>query len=313
MPVERIPIVDREQWLALRRHDVTASTVGCLFPEVQHPYQTIAGLHAEKLGLEMPGPDPESAIIRRGTALEPVVAGEVGRLLPGWSISKCQHYLRDTERRIGATPDFDIIDNHGHRGVLQTKTVGSYAFKRQWGEADNPTPPFWITLQVVAEMMLASADFGLIGVLVIGDFAFDTHIIEVDRNSAAEGKIYRAVERFWAAMDAGECPELDYERDTDLVKLLYPQEVEGKTVDLRSDNHILELLDEREAAIDAASAAEKAKERINNEIRAKMGDAESAIVNGWKVTLKTTHQKEQVRKATSYRVLRATRQVEAGR
>ena len=104
--VDRIPITSREQWLELRKANVTASTVGALFGV--HPWQTIAGLHAEKCGMELPGPDPESAVIRRGNALETVVAAEVAKQQPEWRIRKNDLYLRDVHARIGATPDFWI-------------------------------------------------------------------------------------------------------------------------------------------------------------------------------------------------------------
>src|SRR5580765_3495221 len=100
--IERIPIASREEWLGLRKQDVTASAVGALFGV--HPWQTIAGLHAEKCGMEMPAPDPESAVIRRGNALENVVAAEVAKERPEWQIRKNDLYLRDPRARLGATP-----------------------------------------------------------------------------------------------------------------------------------------------------------------------------------------------------------------
>jgi predicted phage-related endonuclease len=286
MTTERIPITDREQWLGLRKQDVTASVVGALFGI--DPWQTIAGVHAEKMGLDLPGPNPESAVIRRGNALEPVVATEVAKLRPEWRLIKNTEYLRDPRARIGATPDFWIENDPRGRGVLQAKTVGSWKFEKEWACGEEWEPPRWIFLQVLTEMMLADAAFGAIGVLALGDFVFDTHIIEVPRHKQMEHKIRVAVHAFWQALDAGQAPTLDYERDGDLVKLMYPAAVPGKVIDLRGDNRIIELLETRELQAGFEKEAKMRKETAETEIREKIGDAELAIVPGWRVSLGKT-------------------------
>jgi predicted phage-related endonuclease len=306
--IERIPILSREQWLALRKPDVTASVVGALFG--CHPWQTIAGLHAEKCGMELPGPDPESSVLRRGNALEMVVAAEVAKLQPEWLITKATEYLRDPHVRFGATPDFWIDGDPRGRGCLQTKTIGSWKFKKEWRgeEDDEPTPPLWIILQNATEMMLADAAFGAIGVLVIGDYTFETHVIEVPRHKPSEHRIRVAVKCFWDALDAGQVPTIDPERDGELVKLMYPHEVEGKVIDLRGDNRMVELCEIRERHGAIMKTAEAAKKTAEVEMRTKLGDAELAIVPGWNVSLRTTHREERVQPATSFRVLRTTRE-----
>jgi len=308
MPVERIPITSREEWLELRKRDVTASTVGALFGV--HPWQTIASLHAEKCGLELPSPDPESSVIRRGNALEAVVAQEVAKQRPEWRIRKNDFYLRDAHARIGATADFWIDGDPRGLGVLQTKTIGSYAFKKYWAGdyGEDPTAPLWVILQNATEVMLADAAFGAIGVLVIGDYTFETHIIEVPRLKSVEHKIRVAVHSFWQALDAGQVPIIDPDRDGDLVKLMYPREVEGRVIDLRGDNRMCELCEIRARNAALIGTAEKAKKAAETEMRTKLGDAEIAMVQGWKVSLKTTHRPEVVQEAVDYRVLRSVRE-----
>ena len=141
MATQTIPITSREQWLLLRRADVTANPIGALFGDDCHPYRTIASLHAEKTGTNIPGPDPDSEVIERGTELEPFVAAKVAKLRPEWAVTKADHYLRDPDARIGCTPDY-YIDGPRGRGVLQCKTVGSPGESRaKWGERDAPRPP----------------------------------------------------------------------------------------------------------------------------------------------------------------------------
>jgi predicted phage-related endonuclease len=299
--IESIAIVDEAQWQALRKRDVTASTIACLFG--LHPYKTVGELHVEKSGIELPA-HAESSVVRRGRALEGVVAAEVQRVRPDWKITKATNYLRDTKRRIGATPDFYIEDD-GRRGVLQTKTVASSIYKKTWLEAGGM--PFWIGLQCVTEMMLDDADFGVVAALVVGDFEFALHLIDVPRHAATEKRIRDAVEEFWRKVDSGAPPTIDYERDGALLAAMYPHETPGKIVDLRTDNRIVELLEERTTLAASVDQVKEALDACNNEIKAKLGDAEAAIVQGWRLTFKEQHRKEYTVKPTSYRVLRITK------
>lgn len=313
--IERRPIdpspKGREQWLGWRRRDVTAGSTGALFGV--HPFQTIAGLYAEKMGMPLPGaPDPESAVIRRGNDLEDFVGAKVAKMRPQWRIDKNTEYLSDAHARIGATPDFWIEGDPRGLGVLQTKTVNPRDFRNKWcsDDSDEPVPPMWIILQNATEVMLADAAFGAVAVQVVGDYAWDTHIIEIPRHKPSEHKIRVAVNCFWQAFDAGQVPEIDYERDGALMALLYPREREGSIVDLTRDNRAIWLCAERARQADIIKQAEAIKESVETELKEKIGDHEAALVNGWRVTLKTTHRPEKLHKATSFRVLRTMRKEE---
>lgn len=300
--IERIRIKSSSTWLELRKRDVTASQVGALFG--QHPYLTIAGLHAIKCGIEMPGPDPESDIIRRGHALEPIVAGEVAKLRPDWIITRAREYLRDKPARLGATPDYYYTGPAGRRGILQCKTVGASKFREEWEDG----PPLWIILQLAQEMMLDDAEEGAIGVLVISEWTFQCFVFEIARNANAERRLRKAAAKFWKSLDAGEVPTLDYARDGDLIDLMYPTAKPGNVLDLTANNRIRELLDQRELQKTLKKEAESAEQEIENEIKALIGDYESAIVPDWRVSWKSQHRNAYSVEATDFRVLRATRE-----
>jgi predicted phage-related endonuclease len=294
MTVERLTFKDRDEWLALRKTDVTASTVAALFG--LHPYETALGLYAAKTGVAMP--DIDSKVLRRGRLLEGAVAEAVREERPNWSVTKANEYLRDPKIRLGATPDFYIYDADNRRGVLQTKTVAPNAFRSSWTEE---TPPTWIALQTATEMLLDDADFGVIAALVVDGWNFDLHIYDVPRNAGAEVRIRDAVAKFWDDVAAGVPPKTDHARDDRLLQIIYPRQVPGKEIDLRGDNHVLTLLDEREAAMEKIKTAEAIKTAAETELREKIGDAEIAIVRGWRISLKEVVVKEHVRKASSSR------------
>src|SRR5262249_44204597 len=166
MAVEPRLIENRDTWLAWRRENLNASEIAACFG--LHPYKTLAQLAAAKRGIDV-GPDPDSAVIRRGQAFEDDAASEVGNLRPDWDIVKCVRYYGDTEHRLGATPDFFCVDpaRPGH-GVLQIKTVARPVFRDEW---TDETPPYHVILQVTTEMLLTDAAWGAIGALVIGDYS----------------------------------------------------------------------------------------------------------------------------------------------
>jgi predicted phage-related endonuclease len=297
---------DRDAWLERRPRYLNASDNAALFG--LHKFKTLAQLVARMRGVDGIGaldPDPESALIRRGHALEDDAIDEVQKLRPAWRISKCEHQYVDEQQRIAATPDYIAIDPEREgRGVLQVKVVNAQAFKRDWADA----PPLMYLLQLSQEMMLTpDCTWGAVVALCIGDFSFEASLYPIERNNTAEVRLRTAAAEFWRTYDAGEHPAIDFERDGALIALMFPKEVPGKVVDLSTDNAIGDLLTRREILRDTAKDVEKRLTAVENEIKAKIGDAEAALVPGWRITFKQQHRAAHEVKATSFRVLRATR------
>jgi predicted phage-related endonuclease len=296
--IEEIPITSPEQWQALRAQDVTASVVAALF--ASHPYMTIGQLYAQKK--QLTPPVVTNAAMRRGNRLENLVAEEVSELHPNWAIIKARSYFHDPDLRLGATPDFFISpDSEDKRGVLQVKTAGVSAFKRHWSEG----PPLWVLLQLAVEMHLTGAQWGMIAVMPVGewsDFSVETHLIE--RHQGVIDRIIEATGAFWHAFDHDATPTIDYERDNELISLLYPRETPGRVLDLSHDNRMRELLVQRQKVCEELKDAERLCGKLENEIKDKIGDAERVLVPGWKVTFKLQHRKAHTVKEASFRRLR---------
>jgi hypothetical protein len=205
---------------------------------------------------------------------------------------------------MGATPDFFVHDpERKGLGILQAKIVASLQFRNHKSGWTDEQPPLWVSLQVTQEMLLSQASWGLVAALIVGDYRYELKTYPVDRHAGAERRIVEAVREFWRAVDAGEEPKVDYERDGALLAVLYPREVPGKMIDLRGDNEILTLLDDLEMFDAAVKLNEAEVEKRRNALKAKLGDAESALVRGWRLTLKQQTVKEHVRKEHSFRRL----------
>lgn len=287
----------RAKWLALRRQDVTASTIGALFG--CHPYQSAYGLYVEKTGLETP--PTNNAMLEWRLMLESAVAVAVARQKPGWRIVKATEYIRDTELRIGATPDFLIEGDPRGLGVLQAKTIAPSAYKRHWPDGQ---PPFWIALQNATELMLEyEAAFGAVAGLVIDPFKCECAITEIPRHEGVEDRIREAVAKFWADVEAGREPPPDYAIDGKLIASLYPDEKPLKTIDLSGSNHLPVILAERADLKARIKKDEHRVDEIDAEVKFAMGDAEIAKLADFVITLKTQERKAHQVKASRFRKL----------
>jgi len=303
--IERKTITTREEWLAWRKEDVTASQVGALFN--CHAYVTPLRLYAEKCGTEFIVED--NLAMRRGRWLEPAVAKAVEEVRPDWKLEQATEYLRDPDLRMGATPDFYIHGDPRGLGVLQAKSVAPSVYAREWN--DGKEVPLWIILQAVQEGMLAGADFVVVAALLVDAHNMDVAIHDLGaRNPLAEAKIKDAIKKFWDDVERGIEPEPDYAKDANVVKAMWRAErAKDAEVDLSGNNRIPELLNMREILKREIKDAEAQVDAIDTEIKFEMKDAAIATgIEGWRVTYKTSFVKEYTVKAREQRVLRVTDQ-----
>lgn len=297
--------LSREQWLALRRDDVTASDVGALFG--CHPYRTMRGLHEEKAG--EPIPDLDSPVLRRGRLLEDAVAVACMEARPDLKIEKANEYVRDPGIGMGATPDYYVSrvgsEPVGELGVMQAKTVSPFVFKREWTEE---LPPAHVVLQCLMEMMLTNRSFGIVAALEIADPHFPLHVYDIPRHPRTEAAIEEAVVEFWRRVREDDPPPMDYTRDGDLILRLYAEEQAGLEIDLTRDNRVVELIEARDGLASAIRSAAAEKEAVEAELKDKLGDAERALCPGGRViTWKSQTRKEFYAPAATFRVLRVNK------
>jgi len=304
--IESRTITDRETWLAWRKADVTASTIGALFGV--HPYSTALRLYAEKRGTEFQ--DPDNAVMRRGRWLEPAVAEAVRDYRPEWKLNRPNLYVHDTDARLGCTPDFFIVGDPRGVGVLQCKTVAPSVYEREWSKGTEI--PLWVTLQTLTEMMLTESAFGAVAVLLVDPHNMDVAILDVPRHPPSEEKIKTAVANFWQRVANGLEPDPDFARDADVIKALSPKPTPGKHIDFSGHNELPSLLAERADIMAMVKTAETRRDAIDSQIKWLMGDAE--IGNGlpdWRITYKMQHRTGYTVPTRDVRVLLITDKREA--
>jgi len=296
--VEVLKITDRAEWLAWRANDLTASDIGAAAGLDKH--KSPLALYAEKSGLLMPQGD--TPLMRRGRWLEAAVQSAIEEQNPTWAVRKCQSYYRDPEIRLAATPDFFAITDQPGVTNIQAKVVSAPVFERDWSEG----PPMAYRLQTLTEGMLMDAARSLVAALVIGTYTAELHLFDVPRHAGAEAKVRDIAKAFWQGVVQEAPPPVDYARDADLVAALHPAEKPGSTIDLSGDNTLAVLLPELAALKAEISADGKRAAEIETEIRAKVGDHETGLLPGWKISWKSQTRKAYSVAEKTFRVLRVT-------
>lgn len=301
--VETHAITSRDQWMALRRQDVTASTAGALLGV--HPYATAYGLWADKSGL-LPSDGAENAAMRRGRLLEPVAVQLIREALPDATVRLPGVYLRDAAARVGATPDLYVEHPERGLGVVQIKTAAASVYRRDWRDPDTGevTPPLWVAVQAIVEARLAGAHWAAAAVLV-SDYGLDFALVDVPIHAGIWDRLVGEVAEFWRRVERGEAPDPDYARDGALIARLLGQD-DGSEVVLTS-NRLPELLEERERLVATAKDAEAKRVEIDAEIRMALGTATVGRLPGWKITARTVNRKPYTVAASTSRPLRVFR------
>lgn len=297
------PVTSIDEWLAMREGDVTASNAAALFGDGVHPYVSALELWARKTGLRPP--QPQSPAMRRGQLMEPVILQMLREDYPDWRFEQANRYYSDPLARIGATPDFYATrpDMPGF-GVIDAKSVGKFAFKKGWRDADGDLAvPMWIAIQVTVTAALCGASWGAVAPLQMGDGGLDLSLEDIPLRPAVMPRLAELVEDFWRRVRKKEAYPPDWNRDVGLIASLYNGE-EGPPLDWGSDEEVLKLLDEREALkLREADASAAAKERklIDAKLMLRLGNASAATVDdGRTVSVKIIRKKSYTVAAAQY-------------
>lgn len=309
MNVEKIAITSREQWLALRAQDITASDVPAVCGEGL--YGSAAKVWAEKRGLIPPQELTEA--MKRGLWGEAAVFEAISWEYPTWEVRRAKVYLRDIDAGLGATPD-GVAVVPGREGivVVQCKVIAAPVFKADWlANPDDPvdvghaTPPLAYQLQTLTESMLAEASCGALAVLVVDTFKWVLRIFWIERHSGAEASIRERVAAFRVEnLAKGIQPRIDPALDDELVKSLFPRD-NGAEIDLSGDNELPGLADQLVAARAEKKVAEENVSAFATAIKAKLGAASFArIADGRRISCKSQSRGAYQVAATEFRVLK---------
>lgn len=284
--IQTISITDRASWLAGRMQDVTASDIGSICGV--DPYRSPLRVFAEKTGAIQP--DDESNIMRRGRWMEYAAMAALAEMRPSWDFRKASVYLRDTDLRIGATPDAAAIDpDREGFGTIQIKVVALRKFNADWRGQDEDEDhgygdirvPLYYQLQTITEAKMMGAQWAALAALVVGEFMADLHILDVEIHDAAWERIKSEVAFFWRCVAEGRQPPVDPARDASTLYALFPRETRTAPIDLSGSNDLPGLLAERAILMDSIKAAEARKSEIETIAKDRLREDGYGALPGW--------------------------------
>jgi predicted phage-related endonuclease len=308
MAVERYDIKDREEWLRFRLRHIGASEVAICCG--QSPRGSLAELYAEKKGLRRAKID--SGVLRRGRWGEATVF-EALHEETKWEVARASVYYFDPELRIGATPDGFAIKKPGtDPGIIQAKTCARSIFRRRWLEdPDSPIEygdadcPIYYKLQTLTEMMLTECRWGVVAVVVQGEFDSCLRLFDIQRDPEIEALIKDNVATFWREyFDPGIMPDFEPQRDEKLIKALFPKDI-GTTIDLSRDNLATALVDDLTELQRVRKKLDKDERAIKTELTGKLNQhSYGTLADGRVISWKLQHRSGYAVQPSDYRVLK---------
>lgn len=302
----------REEWLAARESDVTATDAAALFGV--SPYATPFELFHRKAGNLAVEFEPTERM-RWGNRLQDAIARGLCED-NGWRIISDHPFLYVRSERfvgMGASPDYVVLCPTRGVGLLEIKNVDKFVAKDEWADDEAPVH---IEMQLQHQLECAGFAWGAIGGLVGGN---ESNVIIRERDEEVGTEIGNRVTDLWRRVRDNDPPPPDFLADFDAIRRLYKHADVGKVLDLTGGNEgpgvtetaerLAALCKAERSATTAAKNAKEDRERAQAEILTIIEDAETVTgVAGFRIRAATQYREARTQevKATSFRDLRVT-------
>ncbi|MFK0172670.1 YqaJ viral recombinase family protein [Streptomyces sp. NPDC090306] len=262
---------ERSEWLARRRWGICGTDVAAILD--LDTYGSPLHVWRDKLGHDDAVPDPGlDRAARRGNALEPLVAElfaeETGLRVVG---SPGMLQSRQHNHRL-ANPDRFVLDEEP--AVLECKTRSWRAAHAEGWYGD--TPPDRPVLQLLWYLIVCGLRRGYLAGLVDDELLW----WRVDLDDELAGVLTTAVDRFWTVHVLGKVqprPGASTAAAELLARLFDVREGSELEVDPVATTL---LLQRRRELKDTARTLDRELTSVENELRAQLGDSETAVTGG---------------------------------
>lgn len=289
--IETLIPKDEQDWLSMRRQDVTSTEVSALFG--CNPYMTEFELwHRKHDNLAVVLEQNER--MKWGNRLQDSIAAGIAED-NNWTIRRMAEYIHNTELRLGASFDFEYIpvDDgkkggivgdllYSKSGIFEVKNVDSLAFKDGWiVDGDDVQAPPHIEIQVQVQLALSKKHSARIGTLIGGN-----HVVLIERepDEVVIAQIRKKVSEFWDSVKNNQEPKPDFNRDAHFIQRLYSFSNPGQVLSVKGNDKIRLLALNYKDAGAQEKAAKLAKDAAKAEILTMIGTAEKVIGDGFSIS-----------------------------
>lgn len=266
--------MSEKEWLEARKGGLGGSDIGAIFGVSN--FKSPLAVYLDKTSDETEPLDSEAAYW--GTVLEDVVAEEFKKEHPEFLVQRRNAILQHPEHNWAlANIDRLIKNEDGKWGILEIKTTSEY-MKSKWSEDEVPDSYY---LQLQHYLFVTGLEFGYFAVLIGGNKYREFY---VPRDEDIIKQIIDGGAKFWNEhILAKNPPEWDGSDSAEkIIKSMYP-ESNGDKIELEATEKI-ETIKEIEAR---AKELDKEKKKLQQEIKAEMGEAEKAVSGDYKISWKS--------------------------
>ena len=266
--MSRIEITSKDQWLAARSKNINSTEVSVLYGISKYT-SFFEMWHGKKDGTYVEIEETERMMI--GSKIESAIAHIAAEKM-GWQIRPRKFYEQMDELRLGASYDFEIIDDTGTAiALLECKNVDSLVFKNEWevDEAGNIESTPYIEVQCQTQMLVSGIKKLYICALVGGN---SIKIIERDPDLEIQESIIKKVSEFWRSIEENKPPQPDFEKDYEFIRRLNSYAEPGTVIE--PNDRMIDLAQKYKLLSDKIKLAESQRDGIKAELLMMIGDAE---------------------------------------
>lgn len=284
--ITEIPFNNEKEWLNLRKADITSTACSALFGLSK--YATEFEIFQEKAnGIEVPFEVKDR--MEKGNRLEAAIAAEVARQ-EGWTdLKPLKVYRRIEGERIASSFDFEAMTNQKLKVLIEIKAVDYFQYVEHWTEEEAPPH---IEIQVQHELLCAP-EFDIAAIVACTGI-YDYKVIMRERDNDVGEAIRTRVAQFWKDVENGVEPEINYERDQDVINAMFPTQKEPP-IDMTGDNYFSDLLHRFHLAGMQKKEFETEQKACKAEIHHILEGAEGAFTNEYKINVKRTKDGDETR------------------
>lgn len=278
--------MNRDEWLQAKAKAISSTESPALFH--MSPYLTEFELAVQKQKGEVPEGEGSNRTVWGQRLQDPIAQGIADDFKVVIEGTEYEFLTHRSEPRMGSSFDYLITSvredsilyslwqQHGP-GLLEIKNVDALVYKN-WPDVDLPDH---IEIQVQHQLEVKQWEWAVVGVLVGGN---RIEIYSRMRDGVVGAAITSRITQFWKNLDAGIMPEPIMPEDADMVIKLHQYAEPNKVLDAQSDETLADLCGQYQVHAFTEKQAATAKNSVKARIMTHIGDAEVALVNGYRVS-----------------------------